>query len=200
MRLRLRAVGMAGAAVIAAGCAEEMAEGPPPARPRPGMYASMRATQLASVGVPGPADMPFGEALVTYSHMLADVHAWEREQSDTAIHEATLQLATAIERMPAAGAQPALRRAAAAMRAEADRPGVEAEKRALAAGATEILRLSMSAYQGSPDVLARARAFAGAVDAIDPEIAPLDRAAIVTALVRAERALAAMYAMNVMPP
>jgi hypothetical protein len=49
-------------------------------------------------------------------------------------------------------------------------------------------------------VTAHLRLFAGAVSAIDARREPADRAAVVAALVRAERALAVMYAINVMPP
>jgi hypothetical protein len=198
MRRTLGAIGMAAGAALLAGCAGEAAEAPPPARP--GVYATMRATQLLTVGAPGPADLPFGEALVTYSRMLGDVHAWQGARSDEAIREATLQLATVIERMPAAGAEPALRRAAIAMRREVSAGDAEAVKRALARGATEIMWLAESAYRDAPNVLDRARDLGGAVDAIDPLLVPLDRSSYIRALLRAERALAAMYAANVAPP
>jgi hypothetical protein len=197
MRWKLGAIGMAGAAASLAGCAAEVAEGPPA---RPGVLATMRSTQLLTVGAPGPADLPFGEALVTYSRMLGDVHAWQGERSDEAIREAILQLATVIERMPAAGAEPALRGAAAAMRREIRAGGAEAEKRALARAATEIAWLATRAYVDAPGVIDRARELAGTVDAIDPLLVPLDRASYIRALLRAEKALAAMYAANVAPP
>src|SRR5262245_25740608 len=146
MNARMRAiVAAAGATALLGGCAEETAFAPPPAAPR-GVYAAMRATELATIGAPGPADLPFGEALVTYSHLLGEVHAWEGERADALIREAIFQLATILSRMPAAAAQPSLRRAAATVRVEASAPGAEATRRALAIAATELLRLAGDAY------------------------------------------------------
>jgi hypothetical protein len=77
---------------------------------------------------------------------------------------------------------------------------IEDTKRALAAAATALLSVSRCAYRDVPAVAAHLRQFAGAVAAIDREREPPDRAAVIEALVRAERALALMYAANVLPP
>src|SRR5262249_37295230 len=62
------------------------------------------------------------------------------------------------------------------------------------------LDLAVGSYGGSPEIAAQARAFAGAVEAIDPQRGPPDRAAVIDALMHAERVLSAMYAANMRPP
>jgi len=185
----------AGATVLSLGCAEN-AE--PPAI-GPAVYPAMNAAALATVGSPGVQDLPFGEALLTYSRNLSTLHADQREQTDAGIRDQVLWLAVILERMPAAATQPVLRSAAGHIRAmmEPETPTVEATKRALALAADALLVAARRGYSMEPDVAPLARAFAGAVSAIDSARSPPDRAAVVAALVRAERVLAVMYAMNV---
>lgn len=185
------------AVIMSAGCAEE----PEPAI-GPGVYAGLAGAQLATVGAPGPQDLPFGEALIAYSHELARIHAYQGTVADDQLAWEVRQLATLLERMPAAAHQRSLRRAAAQMRAadEGVEPSIEGLKRALAVAATELLGLARTAYSACPEVTARAQEFAGAVSAIDPQLDPPDRPGVILALLRAEHALAAMYAVNVAPP
>jgi hypothetical protein len=195
---RLSAILAAATAVtMGAGCAEE----PEPAV-GPGVYAGLTAAQVATVGSPGPQDLPFGEALVTYSRELARIHAFQGAVADERLAWEVRQLATALERMPAAAQQRSLRRAAAQMRA-ADagvEPSIEGLKRALAVAATALLHLAQTAYPTCSEIGARTRDFAAAVSAIDTELAPPDRPGVILALLRAEHALAAMYAVDVAPP
>jgi hypothetical protein len=183
------------AAVLLLGCAEN-AE--PPAI-GPGVYSAMNAAALATVGSPSVQDLPFGEALLTYSRDLSKIHADQHEQADASIRNEVLWLAVILERMPAAATQPVLRSAAARMRAamEPENPTGEETKRALALAADALLVAARRGYALEPDVAPLAREFAGAVSAIDSARWPPDRAAEIAALARAERALAMMYAMNV---
>lgn len=190
------------AAAPIAGCTDDY-DMPAP-RIGPGARATLRAAELRTVGAPRAPDLPFGEALLTYSRMVGSVHAFYGERADPQIHAAVLQLATILDRMPAAAAQPALRRAAALIRAEQgaaqEETAVASTQRSLAFAATALLNLAVDAYRESPEIAARARTFAGAVEAIDAERRPPDRATIIDALVRGERVLAAMYAANVRSP
>jgi hypothetical protein len=190
----------AGAALVwsvLSGCAEE------PAAIGPGIHHALDAAVVASVGRPGPQDLPFGQALVGFSQELGRLHAFD-EDADSGIARAVLELAAILERLPAAGAQPELRRYAGLMRDAMERHDATMEdtQRALSAAATGLFALVRTAYRDDPQITALVRAFAGSVSAIDTARAPPDRAAAVTALVRAERALAAMYAANVasLPP
>ena len=186
-------VAVAGAAVLACGCAESAA---PPIGP--GVYVAMNGAALATVGTPGVQDIPFGEALLTYSRQLSGLHADQGVQADAAIRNQVLWLAVILERMPAASAEPELRRAAALIRAqmEPEAPSVEETKRALALAANALLIAARRGYALEPEVAAYGRDFAGAVSAIDARRTPPDRAGVITALVRAERMLAQMYAIN----
>lgn len=201
---KLRAlVGALVAATAIAGCAEEY-DVPEPRFP-PGPRAALRGAMLRTVGAPGAPDLPFGEALITYSRQVGEIHAFTGARADPQIHAAVLQLATILERMPAGGAQPSLRRAAALIRAQQgavdpEEPAMQATQQSLALAATALLDLAVAVYRGSDEIAARARTFAGAVEAIDPERSPPDRAPVIDALVRAERVLAAMYAANVRSP
>ena len=110
---RLSAIlAVATAVTMSAGCAEE----PEPAI-GPGVYTGLTAAQVATVGSPGPQDLPFGEALVAYSRELASIHAFQGAVADERLAWEVRQLATVLERMPAAAQQHSLRRAAAQMRA-----------------------------------------------------------------------------------
>jgi hypothetical protein len=188
----LAGIGLVGSAP--SGCAEE------PAAIGPGVHEALNAAVIASVGRPGPQDLPFGQALVGFSQALGRLHAFD-EDADAAIAHEVLALAGILERMPAAGAEPELRRYAALMRGAMGRPDASMEdtKRALSAAATALFALVRTAYHDAPAIAASVRDFAGSVSAIDTTRTPPDRAAAVTALVRAERALAAMYAANVVP-
>jgi hypothetical protein len=77
---------------------------------------------------------------------------------------------------------------------------MEDTKQALAIAASALLGLARYGYRGVPEIASSARAFAGAVSAIDADRDPPDYPAAIVALVRAERTLAAMYAANVAPP
>jgi hypothetical protein len=201
MRITLRkmlaptgaALGLAGLSL--AGCGEER----PPAI-GPGVYPALAAADIVTIGEPGPQDVPFGQALVTYSQQLGSLHARDPD-ADARIFDAVRAMATVLERIPAAGAQPRLRSAASLMRAAVEAPdaSIEDVKRALAAAATALLPLARSTYRESPEVGAHLRGFAGSVSAIDTSREPPDRATVVCALLRAERALSVMYAANVMP-
>jgi hypothetical protein len=186
----------ASAAAVGAGCAEE----PLPAI-GPGVHAGLAGAQIATIGSPGPQDLPFGEALITYSRELARIHAFEGETADERLGWEVRQLATVLERMPAAAQQRSLRRAAAQMRAaEADaEPSIEDTQRTLAAAAIALLQLARTSYAAFPEIAAATRAVAGAVSAIDAGRKPPDRPGVIFALLRFERALAAMYAVNVAP-
>ena len=198
------------ACAAGAGCVEEPVGPEPVVGPGghavgPGADAMLAGAELRTVGAPGAPDLPFGEALITYSRGIGAIHAFEQERADPRIHAAVLQIATILDRMPAGAAQPSLRRAAALIRSELsavepDEPAVEHIRRALVIASGALLGLAQGTYAGSPGIAARARAFAGAVEAIDPQRAPPDRAGIVDALVRAERVLASMYAANVRSP
>ncbi len=185
-----------GVAAAFAGCVEEAA----PAI-APSVDAEMAGAEMATVGEPGPQDLAFGAALVGFSQGLGRLHACAGAEADQPIRAEVLALATILERMPAAAAEPALRHAAGVMRAamEPEAPPFEDIRRALAVAATSLLHLAQRAYRNAPEVAARARDFAGAVSAIDAERAPPDRAGVIVSLVRAERALAAMYAVNAAP-
>ena len=74
---------------------------------------------------------------------------------------------------------------------------METLKQSLAIAATALLRLARSHYGDTPEVAAEARVFAAAVESIDAEREPADRAEIINALVRATHVLARMYAINV---
>jgi hypothetical protein len=197
----LRALGgilaAASAAAAAGGCVEEGSAGPL----TPGVYVAMTGAALATVGHPGPQDIPFGSALTTFSQRLGDLHADQGEEADASIRAGVLELATILERLPAAAAQPGLRRAASRIRAEVEaagaHPSVETTKRSLAAVATELLHAARSCYAEHPEVAELARAFASAVSAVDAERSLPDRAAVIVAMIHAERVLATMYAINV---
>ncbi len=184
----------ASVSVVLGGCAEEPAEAIGPC-----VYPALARAEMATVGVPGPADLPFGEALVTYSRRLGSLHAGG-EHTDAHLRRAVRDLARILERVPAAAVEPRLRHTASLMRAAMDpeQPSIEATKRALAAAATALLELADRAYREVPDVAALTRDFGGAVSAIDTDRD--DQAGVIDALLRAERALAAMYAANVLPP
>jgi hypothetical protein len=185
-------VAAATATVAVSGCVEA----PAPAI-GPGIHRALAASEIATLGTPGLPDVPFGEALVTFSQALAGLHATGPD-ADARIRDQVLTLADILERMPAAAAEPALRRAADVMRAaDADAPSIEGAKRSLAVAAAALLTLAQTAYRGHPDVLDQARSFAGSVAAIDPAHDPPDHAGMITALLRAEHALAAMYVANV---
>jgi hypothetical protein len=183
------------AGVALSACAEEQTAIGPSVHP------ALAGATIATVGTPGPQDAPFGQALVMFSQGLGQLNA-AAEDADARIASQIDALATILERLPVAGAQPMLRRTAASMRAATlGREGsIEDTKRALAAAATALLSVSRCAYGDTPAVAAHLRRFAGAVAAIDTQREPTDRAAVVEALVRAERALALMYAANVLPP
>jgi len=204
MARKMRALvgGLVAAAAIA-GCTGEHDVSQP--RIGPGALVALRGAELRTVGAPGAPDLPFGEALITYSRQIGAIHAFTGARADPQIHAAVRQLATVLDRMPAAAAQPALRRAAARIRADQtdvdpDEPAVAPAQRSLAIAATALLDLASSAYAASPEIGALARNFAGAVEAIDVERTPPDRASVIDALVRGERVLAAMYATNVRRP
>ncbi len=186
----------AGATAAAGGCVEET-----PRAQGPDVYVAMTGAVLATVGYPGPQDIPFGEALVAFSRRIGDLHSDQGEQADASIQAAVLELATILERMPAASAQPRLRRAAsqirAALEADGSHPSIETMKRSLALAATELLHAAQCCYREHPEVADLARRLAGAVTAIDGERSLPDRAGVITALISAERALAMIYAINV---
>lgn len=196
-----------GAASTVTGCVEQEL-GPPSITAAP--YRALATSELATVGAPGPQDQPFGEALAGFAHEVNRLHALHGAQADAAIAWSTLQLATILERLPAAAAEPRLRRAAETIRAnEAGLPGAAVEpesppaeglKQSLAIAATALLDLARTHYHDTPDVAAEARVFAAAVESIDAEREPADRAAIINALVRATHVLARIYAINVAPP
>jgi hypothetical protein len=194
------------AASTVIGCvAEEL--GPPAIAAAP--YPALATSELATVGAPGPQDQPFGEALAGFAHEVNRLHAFKGAQADAAIAWSTLQLATILERMPAAAAEPRLRRAAEAIRkneaglesatAAPEAPPAERLRQSLAIAATALLQLARSHYGDTPEIAAEARVFAAAVESIDVEREPADRAAIVNALVRATHVLGRMYAINVAP-
>jgi hypothetical protein len=191
-----RMLATAGALASLVGCGgdEQTAIGP-------SVHTALAGAAIATVGTPGPQDAAFGAALVSFSQGLGRLTAAD-DDADGKIAWQMDVLATILERMPMAGAQPMLRRTAAAMRAatEGREGNIEDTKRALAAAATTLLSVARCAYKDTPGVSSNLRLFAGAVSAIDPHREPPDRAGVVTALVRAERALATMYAMNAMPP
>ncbi len=137
---------------------------------------------------------------------MSRIHAFSGARSDSSTAWAVLQLATALEQMPAAAAQPRLRDAAEAIRKneagngdEAVEPPVERVKQSLAIAATALLQLARSHYGDTPQIAAEARVFAATVQGIDPEREPADRAAIIDALTRATGVLARMYAVNAAP-
>jgi hypothetical protein len=186
----------AGAALFAAACAEE-----PQQAIGPGVYPALAAAEVVTLGQPGPQDVPFGQALLGYSQELGHLHATDANVG-VRVDAATHALATVLDRMPAGGAEPLLRRTAIMMRAEIDghEYSVERTKRALAAAATALLGLAQTLYRDEPDIAARLREFAGSVAAIDAQRDPPDHAAVITALLRAERALGVIYAADVVPP
>jgi hypothetical protein len=194
-----------GAAGALGGCVEEPMTGAVPVGP--GVYAALTGAELQTVGAPGPADLPFGEGLVAFSRELGAIHAADGPRADVRIRRAIQELAVILERMPAAAAQPSLRWASGAMLStdasfageEAEGASIEGAKRSLAIAATALQNLAAGCYRRDPEIAARTRAFAGAVNAIDPTRAPPDRPGVINALVRAERALATMYAANVAP-
>jgi hypothetical protein len=192
-----------GAASAAMGCVEEPL-GPPPVVPAP--YRDLGDAELATLGTPGPQDRPFGEALSGYAQAVSRIQAFTGARSDSSIAWAVLQLAAALERMPAAAAQPRLRGAAEAMRKneagngeESVEPPVERVKQSLAIAATALLQLARSHYSDTPQIAAEARVFAATIQGIDPEREPPDRASIIDALTRATGVLARMYAANAAP-
>ena len=89
--------------------------------------------------------------------------------------------------------------ASTASQAEPESPPAERLKQSLALAATALLDLARTHYADTPEVAAEARVFAAAVEAIDVEREPADRASIINALVRATNVLARMYAINVAP-
>lgn len=196
-----------GAASTVAGCVEEQF-GPPATMPAP--YRALSSAELQTVGSPGPQDRPFGEALAAYAQEVNRIHAFQGRRVDASISWAVLQLATILERMPAAAAEPWLRRAAESIRksegglggddVEPEAEPAERTKQSLAIAATMLLQLARNYYRETPQIAAEARVFAAAVEAIDPESDPPDRVAMVDALTRAARVLAGMYAVNVAPP
>jgi hypothetical protein len=187
----------ASAATVSIGCAE----GPPPAL-GPGVYAELAGAQIATLGSPGPQDLPFGEALIAYSRELARLHAFQGGPADERLAGEVQQLATILDCMPAAAQQPSLRRAAAQIRAagEGMEPSIERTRRTLAVAATALLRLAQTSYASFPEITARAGELAGAVSSIDAELEPPDRPGVILALLRCEHVLSAMYAVNVAPP
>ncbi len=84
-----------------------------------------------------------------------------------------LELATILERMPAAAAEPRLRRAAESIRKseggledediEPEAAPAERTKQSLAIASTALLELARSHYRETPQIAAEARAFAAAV-------------------------------------
>ena len=188
------------------GCVEEPL-GPPPAVPAP--YRALATAQLRTVGAPGPQDQPFGEALADYAREVHRVHAFEGAQAEASISGSVLRLATLLERMPVAAAEPRMRRAAEAIRrtevgtgrddAEPLEPWAERTRRSLAIAATALLQLAKSHYEDTPEIAAEARVFAASVEVIDPESDATDRAGMIDALIRSTRLLARMYAVNVAP-
>jgi hypothetical protein len=200
------AVSAIGAASALMGCVEEPL-GPPPVVPAP--YQALATAQLQTLGAPGPQDQPFGEALAAFAHEVNRVHAFEGARAEASISWSVLQLATLLERMPVAAAEPRMRRAAAAIRrtevgqgaAEAEplEPWAERTKRSLAIAATALLQVAKSHYEDTPEIAAEARVFAATVEAIDPESDPTDRAGMIDALTQSTRLLARMYAINVAP-
>jgi hypothetical protein len=195
-----------GAACTTAGCVEEQLA--PPATP-PAPYRALSNAALQTVGSPGPQDRRFGETLSAYAQEVSRVHAVQERRADATISWAVLQLATILESMPAAAAQPRLRRAAEAIRrSEGDLGGgdvepepapIERTKQSMAIAATALLQLAQSHYREATQIAAAARVFAAAVEGIDAEKTPPDRAALIAALTRAQRVLAGMYAVNVAP-
>ena len=193
------------AASTLAACEEQL--GPPPTVPAP--YRALADAEPQTVGSPGPQDRPFGEALAGLAHEVYRIHANEGAQADASINWSVLQLAMVLEHMPAAAAEPRLRRAAEAIRkneAGIDRdatepvgPPAEGTKRSMAIAATALLQLARSHYGETPEIAAEARVFAAAVEGIDQNRDPPDRAAMIAALTRATRVLARMYAVNVAP-
>lgn len=200
VRTIVAVLGVGGAAL---GCTPEPAE-PWPSVPQ----REMGSAALMTIGQPGPADMAFGSALVAYSNLLARAHAYDERHFAGAVAAAVDELASVLETMPAASAEPSLRAAALAMRknqasvekAESEQAAIEGTQRSLMLAATALLRLATSAYRDQPDVLARARELARAAAGIDPFRTPPDRAGVIDALNRAERLLAAMYVVNIAPP
>lgn len=195
-----------GAASTITGCVEEQLA--PPATPPP-PYRALSNAELQTVGSPGPQDRRFGETLSAYAQEVSRIHAVQGRRADASIRWAVLQLATILESMPAAAAQPRLRRAAEAIRrsegdlGDDDAPELaptERTKQSLALAATALLQLARSHYRETPQIAAAARVFAAAVEGIDPERNPPDRAAMIAALTRAQRVFAGMYAINVAPP
>ncbi len=186
----------ASACALLVACAEE-----PPAAIGPGIYPALETAEMMTLGAPGPQDVPFAEALAAYSHALGRLHAFE-PTSRQGIADEIGRLAAVLDRVPAAGSEPVLRATAARMRAVVERKDASAEddKRALAAAATALLPVAQNAYRGSPDVVVLVRAFADAVSAVDAARDPPDLAGMLDALLRAERALAAMYAADVATP
>jgi hypothetical protein len=183
---------VAAATAAVAGCGET-----PPAMIGPGIHRALAASEVASLGTPSLPDIPFGEALVTFSRALADLHAFE-EQADAHIRDELLALATILERMPAGHVEPSMHEAAAAVRVTAaETPSIEGARRSLAVAAVALLRLVQTRYRDHPEIVEQALTFAGAVAAIDPSREPPDRPGIINALVRAERVLAAIYVANV---
>jgi hypothetical protein len=187
------------------GCVEEPLALPPVAAP----YRALANAELATVGSPGPQDQAFGEALSGFAHEVDRAHAFQGARADASISWSVLQLATILERMPAAEAEPSLRRAAEAIRKnegglESDdnapiEPPAERTKRSLAIAATALLHLARGHYAATPEIAADARVFAASVAGIDPENDPGNRAAMLDALTRASRVLARIYAVNVAP-
>jgi hypothetical protein len=202
MQWSVRAI-LALSAASAAGCAGGPAIEPTTAA----LQREMAGAAMETAGEPGPQDRAFGEALVVYANAIDRLHAGEGAGIDAPIRAAVEELANAIERMPAASVEPALRRAARAMRdsreglegAEHPRAAIEGTQRSLILAATALLRLAEAGYREYPDILAAARAFAGAAGGIDPRRAPPDWPGVIDALVHAERLLAGMYAINVAP-
>jgi hypothetical protein len=186
----------AGAAAALAGCAEE----PLPAI-SPSVYPEMEAAELSTIGTPGPPDVAFGQGLVAYSRDLSDLHATDANAGER-IQGQVLALADILERLPAAAAEPGLRRAAGHIRAAASGESLSMEdtKRALAVAAAALLGAAKCEYRGRPEIVAHARAFAGWVSAIDSSRDPPDYPTVIAALLRAEHTLAAMYVANVGPP
>jgi hypothetical protein len=188
----LAAVGLA----ALSGCAEE----PRPAI-APSVYPALEGAELATIGTPGPPDIAFGQALVAYSRELSDLHASD-EHAGERIRGEVLALADILDRLPAAAAEPGLRRAAGRIREalSVSEPSMEDTKRALAVVAVALLGVARCDYRGRPEIAASARALAGSVSAIDSGRDPPDYPAAILALIRAEHVLAAMYAANVGPP
>jgi hypothetical protein len=188
------------------GCVEEQF-GPPATVPGP--YRALSDAQLQTVGSPGPQDRPFGEALAGYAQEVSRIHAYQGRRADASISWSVLQLATVLERMPAAAAEPWLRRTAESMRRseggpedddEPEASPAERTKQSLAMAATALLLVARNYYRETPQIAAEARVFAAAVEGIDTERDPPDRAGMADALTRSVHVLAGMYAVNIAPP